>query len=1001
MCLLDNESSSEILSKIESSVDDPEFYQKIFVALTRNRKRILKESPDPIRAIVAEEYGQLSYRLDESEIQESCSVRNVLKSRAIANFLIDDEGQLKLSQFPPFIKSLREHLYSLGPNREQDAKRNEHILNVLILLQNASDLQRQLRMITRPLGNRWAEEIIRETLQVPPKTIITDVHTRRAVLAAWLCYLRQNVGSCFATAPAILVHTEQPEVFLKDIHELLSTGRLKRTFGGNEYTVPMSYNWGAGDLRRVFVLRRGEVEQKIALWKSPGFQSALESAAVLDKELPVKEKNKICKQLVINALLSWPGGGDWIFVSIEQLLRRLLLGHLDLTEEEIAGYELRPRGMVHESLLIAPHSSGKDVKGVGKRCALFLEQFKNAKNAFKVLADNALLKSWEFTLASFSETKMQFTTWNLYSSLGMRFEDRGGIGPCLYEILKKKLDACNEKTRELQTEYEQAYAQLQFSQARLRRAGSEDEARWLKIEHQTRLNTFESIEEMRNSFHYKAKRYANLYDMLVDLYFELFPRYFQEIYDPDILEVSSGPFDDSPAGFRLLYKYGRGSTAQWEAIHNHTEFIEALAGFFTATESELAKSEEMAGLEADLGEIISAIIAHVRSREFIETAFWRMAQAHNAPMIKDPLENLDKIEKKPWVYTSGGALKTLVNCYFCLDQKPAEQSRWVENPMELAVFLTDCVKNIPDKVQDTFLENRERRLLIHSPTHAFLLKPGYPLFEKCWRTKEFTHTWIRDQIVRPMEYFLDRLYLDQDHMRFITEALADSISESRRHYFRQTFLNIGGSMRVYDYRQHLVDAIELTRGLQVGRRGVLSPDEIDSALYSLLPLFPGYKLRERVEVIVSQIPEVDAADKEALMVHLEQASGKYGIQRLMSARALQNIVKALLSLVWGKTCVPRDLPLAIAEIAQKEQFAMPRPLIFADTNWVKDYFAFLINPGTGKLDLWRVDYTGSAGAPMADWAQWLNGSKRSPDWGVYIKPHEYRLHIESPSKTLF
>ena len=137
------------------------------------------------------------------------------------------------------------------------------------------------------------------------------------------------------------------------------------------------------------------------------------------------------------------------------------------------------------------------------------------------------------------------------------------------------------------------------------------------------------------------------------------------------------------------------------------------------------------------------------------------------------------------------------------------------------------------------------------------------------------------------------------------------------------------------------------------------------------------------------------------MTHLEKASGKYGTQRLMSARALQNIVKGMLSLVWGKTFVPRDLPLAIAQIAQSEQFAMPRPLIFADTNWVKDYFAFLINPGTGKLDLWRVDYTGSIGSPMADWAQWLNGSKRSPDWGVYIKPHEYRLHVESPSKTQF
>ena len=110
---MDKETISEILSKIESAIEDTGFYQQIFIALTKRHKRILKEKPDAIKALVAEEYGQLSYRLDESDIQESCSVRSVLKSRAIANFLIDDDGQLKLPLFPSLIQALREHLYSL------------------------------------------------------------------------------------------------------------------------------------------------------------------------------------------------------------------------------------------------------------------------------------------------------------------------------------------------------------------------------------------------------------------------------------------------------------------------------------------------------------------------------------------------------------------------------------------------------------------------------------------------------------------------------------------------------------------------------------------------------------------------------------------------------------------------------------------------------------------------------------------------------------------------
>ena len=106
------------------------------------------------------------------------------------------------------------------------------------LLESNKDLVRQLKKLTRPLSNKWAEELIRQTLQLPPNMPLTDAHTRQAVLAAWLCYLRQNVGSCFATAPAEIVHEEQPELFLQDMLDLISTGRLRRTFGGIENSVP-------------------------------------------------------------------------------------------------------------------------------------------------------------------------------------------------------------------------------------------------------------------------------------------------------------------------------------------------------------------------------------------------------------------------------------------------------------------------------------------------------------------------------------------------------------------------------------------------------------------------------------------------------------------------------------------------------------------------------------------------------------------------------------------
>ena len=76
-------------------------------------------------------------------------------------------------------------------------------------------------------------------------------------------------------------------------------------------------------------------------------------------------------------------------------------------------------------------------------------------------------------------------------------------------------------------------------------------------------NEFYTLEEMRNDLHSKTQRTADLYQVLIDQYDALFPQYFQEVYDADMHDVQVGPYDDSPAGFRLLFKYGRSNTSQW------------------------------------------------------------------------------------------------------------------------------------------------------------------------------------------------------------------------------------------------------------------------------------------------------------------------------------------------------------------------------------------------------------------------------------------------------
>jgi len=979
----------QLLSSANVHLEDPAFLSKVFTLMVKRRKRLWGREGRRFERISIEEYDDLSKRIDRTNLQDSSAVRNVLRTRSLANILIDDQGDLDLNLLTQVIDYLSNQSYSLGPNRQYDVKRQDQILKALTLLKKAPELQRALKKVGKPSSHKIAEQMIRDTLQLPSNIGISDVHARRAALSAWLCYLRQSVGSCFATAPAIIVHDEQPLQFFNDIIELLGTGRLKRTFGGVEYAVPLSASWGVGDLRRMFVVEMGPPLEKMDLWSSPGLLVALEATNFIDPSLALKQKIEISKNLVQKALDKHFEKQEIFLLSVENLIRFILLDHLNLTEHDLQDYENRPRGMIQSSLLLQVPKAAFGSGGKGEACARFYLMLEHASNAFKGLADNALLKVWEFSLASFAETKATFTRWNLYSSLGLRPEDKGGIGNVMFEIIKTKLERINEQVHQHQGEYEQVYSHVKYLEGRMRQASTEKEAQWIKVEYQSKVNELHLMEELRDKAHDKAKQMANLFDQLIEIYDKLFPQYFQEVYDADMHEVQVGPYDDSPAGFRLLYKHGRSNTSQWTSIKSPNEFIEVLVSFFTATESGISSSEELEGVQTDISEIITAVVNHIRTQEFLETAFYRIAAAYNTPIVKDPLENLDKIEKKPWAYTSGGTMGTLVSCYFRREQMPTEVGRWVENPTELLVFLVDTVKQLPVKTKEEFLQNPKKSLLIHSPTHAFLLKPGVSPFKEAWNNEAYTYIWLRDNLIKPMETFNENLLFTEEMIEFLIQTFAEKVPENFRYYFKKSFGSIHQKMYPRELRFHLLDNIDHQRGLQYAGRGVLSSEDIDSMFFSLLPLCPRHQIQERVLQIIAKLPGLNDEVRERINTLLQELTVSVGFQQYVGANTLQDITRGLISLAAETTTTSIDYHWHVSAVAKALGFAIPTPVIFADTNWVKDEFGFVVNPGTGKLSLWRVDYTGSVGVPMTSWEQWLNGSRQDRTWGIYTRPYEY------------
>lgn len=947
------------MEKSDYTPIDPEFFQAAFsgVANTTN-----KEELSPVARVICEEHDDLSRRLDRSGIQESCSVRNVLKTRALSQLLFAEDGELNLAAVKEAIDVLNKHMHSLGPERELDTPRNQHLLNVLRLIYSKKEVQAAIKAITTPYQNRTAEQLIRETLKLSPHIPIKDIHARQACLSAWMCMLRQNVGSCFATAPAIVVHEEQPLQMLLDLQELLSTGRLNRVYGGVEFSAPLSVSWGAGDIKKVV-----DLTQECILC-SPGLTNALVAAQVISDTFSADEQKDACKHLFEKVA---PTLGR--FAAVSDVIKAIILDQCGLTAKDLEEALLKEKAEKSSLMMTMGGTSGKS-----KRFALFEQRLQIAETEFKQLADNPLLKSWEFTLASFSESKADFTRWNLYASLGLRPEEKGGLGECLYNYLKQKVEEYNQKAQEMHEDYERAYVRLKYAEGRLNNASTEKEIQWMRAEYQSSRNEFYTLEEIRNDYNRKAQRFGNMFDGLMNEYDDLFFKYFQEVYDADLHDINAGPYDDSPAGFRLVYKYGRRNSSQWAFINDQYEFIECLSQFFSNTEIEIASHDAFHDIEHDLSQIVSALIKHVRTQEFLETAFDRMALAHQTRPIKDPLNHLDQIDKKPWVYTSGGTMNNLVSAYWGRDAKPTSVERWVENPMELFVFFVDTLKLSPLKNRDLFIKAPERRMLMHSPTHAFTLLPGKKLFAQAWNDDAFTYTWLRDELVKPRKEFVETLILDEEMIEAFLGCVAKEIPIELRPSLLQTIKQIHGRHTPMELKKELVQLLPK-----------INPEMIDEWLYTYLPMLPINQFGERFKYLVNECHEIPKTIQDKMIMIYDDNPVPYSLERYVPIKVLINAVRAFYCLATNKTSDSLNIYEIVLFAAQRLGYTYPEPIVVADSNWVREFFAFVVNPGTGELDFWRMDPSGAKGGPITGWRMWLNGSRQKPVWGIYTQPFEY------------
>ena len=804
----------------------------------------------------------LSQKAQQCPLQDAYRIRARYLGWKTASLLIDENGDLQKDNLQKITSALEEEPYLLIANRDGDERIYHHLLTCLQRLSQDEMIWKTIKKCTVPLATPAAEEIVRDTLW--PETLhrIQTPQVRRAVLTAWLTLLRQGTGSCFATAPAMLVQQQDPLMFLRDLEAILSAGQLRR----GSFSVPMSPSSGMGEWRKSF--------WSLSVKESPGVQAAIRSLG-FSLDIPFSDHQ-----------------------TPEQIFTSMLLGHFGLTHEDLIANKSAMLMIAHREII------ERSVSEKTKKIRDFEKAFILARRSFCSLSDCALLRAWEYTVASFSDVKVEFGRWNLFVSLGLHPDCPDGIGKYFLDRVQEKLDQTNRSLAQLNHEHQQSIQNIRALETLLNRAENENHHRQLQGEMTAAIVASNHLSQIFDETSAMAEWLSKLFSAFLQQAIDQLQVAFQEVFDP---ALSDGQYEDSPAGFRLIYKQGRTAAASWERIENERQFVEAVYRFFESLEHEFlveAKRKDA------FTELMTALLQFIRSDLFLEKAMKRARENHAGK------------RGTPWAYESGGTMQTLVQSYFQLPTLPEEFSRSIGSEEELRAFLKDSREVIQG----------QGPWLMHSPTHAFILNPAIP--------EE-----------KGVQFFQD-MTLSANQVDFLADRFSLLLPEERRPFFYTGFRQGISSQKMLDIRENFL----------LGLRAAKDSREelVDCFFYESLPLFSLEAVRDALKRFVSESQlGSQAFENFCSMIDGSNNPSVWTLQELiemMKKTLLLNGVGPFSAIDWE---------MKIANWVRHVGLAPPQPFIFGDTNWSDWVFGFV--PHFGREQLWRLNRTGLRGCPMREW----------------------------------
>lgn len=896
--------------------------------------------------------------------------KNLAIARKLASYILNEEGDLELSRVVESIQLLTKCLYPLGPYRQEEGPIREHVLKMLEFLRDDQEIKNRFRRFFVPSYAR-VQDLIRNTLALPASETVTVRHVREAALVALFTYLRQDVGSCFATALAILIHREYPLLFIRDLEDLLSSGKISRIVGDREISVPINLLPCVGDLFKPICVMDLYPNPVATLAASSDLQAAFVASGIFPTtgDIAGEVQTLLANEFIYQKVQDIHGK-----ITAHDVIQDSLLHHYQLSLSTVQASVLQ-EGFRKErgdgTVLLSTNS---------QRVLSYLESHEQAKLGFIRDTQNVLLKSWEYTLATLADASQTTTTKHLQIALGWTSDDEDGLREIIRRFLAEEVATTQAFVGQCEETYQEAKAQLEYVESRMRNPINKQDSQILAMDHVRFRQELNQALQDWNAAQEKLKKMIMLPDFLLSFYSREIPNYFRSVYDAFIREFS-GNYQDVPAGFRILFTYGRSHPNTWEPIYSIEEFIHALTEFFTSIEGDLLAKHNVSGLEKETSILLHRIVSALHEPRFQEAAMERILKAYNCPIPQGIFQHLDQVTHTPWVYVSGGTVTTLVGDYFENSKPLVKLEKLPADPHELAAFFADALKDLPEAVKD-YVENGDHSLLAAAPSHVFSVMAGAPLFRDAWTNDWYSYTWLRDVWLSKHQDFLKRTLFDKSAIyafitRFCTRYYLQELTQDFLYFCDDLSLSIP---EFYEKSSRFFQSTVHDEKVVATLQKYLASQFVHEA-----PYVSEQQLPQIISDLSSYLGISSRISYDRFATLLEENVGKHS---LLSSSDLRHLYKGLLMAGYQRVYHEEDLSMRLIAAMRHYGLAYPAPLLFGDTNWAYRYFGFILHPGTQEMDLWEFNYLGLVGRPSENKERWF--VVRDP-WALYPNPIDYGM----------